>query len=31
VDVCDTPYTETIAGIREVGYKLYEIRRGPQP
>jgi hypothetical protein len=27
VDVCDTPYAETIAGIREVGYKLYEIRR----
>ncbi len=31
VDVCDTPYPETIAGIREVGYKLYEIRRNPQP
>ena len=26
VDCCDTPYPETIAGIREVGYKLYEIR-----
>lgn len=28
VDVCDTPYPETIAGIREVGYQMYEIRRG---
>jgi hypothetical protein len=28
VDVCDTPYPETIAAIREVGYKLYELRRG---
>jgi hypothetical protein len=27
VDCCDTPYPETIAGIREVGYRLYEIRR----
>ncbi len=26
LDCCDTPYPETIAGIREVGYKLYEIR-----
>lgn len=26
VDVCDTPYPETIAGIREVGYRMYEIR-----
>jgi len=26
LDVCDTPYSETIAGIREVGYRLYEIR-----
>jgi hypothetical protein len=29
VDVCDTPYPETIAGVREVGYKLYEIRSRP--
>lgn len=28
VDVCDTPYPETIAAIREVGYKMYEIRSG---
>jgi hypothetical protein len=28
LDVCDTPYPETIAGIREVGYKMYEIRSG---
>ena len=26
LDVCDTPYPETIAGVREVGYNLYEIR-----
>ncbi|MGI6573103.1 MAG: hypothetical protein ACOX19_06765 [Fermentimonas sp.] len=25
-DVCDTPYPETIEKIREVGYKMYEIR-----
>ena len=25
-DVCDKPYPETIAKIREVGYKMYEIR-----
>lgn len=29
VDVCDVPYPETIAGIREVGYQLYEIRSRP--
>jgi hypothetical protein len=28
VDVCDTPYPETIAGIREVGYRMYGIRSG---
>lgn len=26
IDVCDRPYPETIAKIREVGYKMYEIR-----
>lgn len=26
-DICDTPYEETIAKIREVGYKMYEIRK----
>lgn len=26
LDVCDTPYPETVAGVREVGYRLYEIR-----
>ena len=26
LDVCDTPYWETIAGVREVGYQMYEIR-----
>ena len=25
-DVCDTPYPETVAKIREVGYRMYEIR-----
>lgn len=28
VDCCDTPYPETIKGIREVGYRLYDIRNG---
>jgi hypothetical protein len=28
VDCCGTPYPETIAGIREVGYRMYEIRSG---
>jgi len=28
VDCCNTPYPETIKGIREVGYSLYEIRSG---
>ena len=26
LDICDTPYWETIAAAREVGYKLYNIR-----
>lgn len=26
IDVCDTPYAETIAACREVGYKMYEYR-----
>jgi len=26
LDVCDRPYPETIAGIREVGYRMYQIR-----
>jgi hypothetical protein len=28
MDICDTPYWETIAAVREVGYKLYSIRAG---
>jgi agarase len=28
VDTCDTPYPETVAACREVGYNLYEIRLG---
>ena len=27
-DVCDTPYPETVAGIRKVGYRMYDIRNG---
>jgi hypothetical protein len=26
VDVADTPYTETIAAARDIGYKMYDIR-----
>ncbi len=26
VDVCDTPYPETVAACRQVGYRLYETR-----
>jgi len=26
VDVCDTPYTETIEASRRIGYRLYEVR-----
>ena len=26
VDICNTPYTETIQACREVGYRLYEYR-----
>jgi hypothetical protein len=28
VDVCDTPYPETLAGCREVGAALYRLRAG---
>ena len=28
VDICDTPYPETIAALRDVGYRLYEARLG---
>ena len=28
VDICDTPYPETIAACREVGYGMYEYRTG---
>lgn len=26
LDICDTPYWETIAAARDVGYKLYSLR-----
>ena len=29
LDVCDTPYVETIAACREVGYGMYERRSNP--
>jgi len=25
-DMCDTPYYETVEKIREIGYKMYEVR-----
>ena len=28
IDVTDTPYAETIDAVREVGYAMYDIRRG---
>ena len=28
VDVCDTPYTETVAACRRIGYRLYPARAG---
>jgi len=28
VDVCDTPYVETIEACRRIGYRLYEVRAG---
>jgi len=27
-DICDTPYWETIAKVREIGYKMYGVRSG---
>lgn len=31
LDICDTPYVETVAAAREVGYRLYAIRAGKEP
>ncbi len=28
IDICDTPYPETVKACREIGYKLYEYRMG---
>lgn len=25
-DVCDNPYSETISKVREIGYKMYDVR-----
>jgi hypothetical protein len=30
LDICDTPYTETIRASRDVGYGMYRLRLGPQ-
>ncbi|HZE16429.1 MAG TPA: hypothetical protein VE197_12350, partial [Mycobacterium sp.] len=30
VDICDTPYPETIAAVRQIGYHLYQYRTTPQ-
>jgi hypothetical protein len=30
LDICDTPYWETIAAARDVGYNLYSIRSKPK-
>ncbi len=30
IDVCDTPYGETIAAVRKVGYHMYTLRSGKQ-
>ncbi|MFW6161621.1 MAG: beta-galactosidase [Planctomycetota bacterium] len=30
VDLCDTPYPETIAACRQVGYRLYQTRLGDE-
>ncbi len=27
-DVCDTPYWETVRALREIGYRLYQVRAG---
>lgn len=31
LDICDTPYDETVAAAREVGYRLYSLRAGMEP
>jgi hypothetical protein len=31
VDVCDTPYTETVAACRRIGHRLYEVRSTAGP
>ena len=29
-DICDTPYWETVDKIREIGYKMYNVRSGKE-
>jgi hypothetical protein len=28
LDICDSPYVETVAAARDIGYRIYEIRSG---
>jgi hypothetical protein len=28
VDIVDTPYPETVAACRRIGYRMYQIRAG---
>jgi hypothetical protein len=30
LDICDTPYVETIAAARDIGYRIYAIRTGSE-
>ena len=27
-DLCDTPYPEMVEAIRDIGYRMYEVRAG---
>ena len=29
-DICDTPYWETVEKVREIGYKMYDVRSGEE-
>jgi hypothetical protein len=30
LDICDTPYAETVAAARDIGYRIYSIRSGAE-